>query len=789
MTSFPPGARDDPSVWLAAIVESSNDAIVSKTVQGVIRSWNPGAERLFGYRAEEAIGRRITMLFPADRLHEEAEFMRRIQRGDRIDRYETIRIRKDGTPVPVSVTLAPIANPGGSIVGVAKIARDITKQREAERQLRADELLLRITLRSIGDAVVTTDGEGRVTFLNPVAEHLTGWATSDALGRALEDIFVIVNETTGVATENPVMRALREGTVVGLANHTVLIARDGTRRPIDDSAAPIRDDTGRPFGAVLVFRDVTERRRRERDLQLLAAIVTSSDDAIVSKTLDGTITAWSPGAERIFGWIRAEAIGQNIRLIIPPDRWAEEDALLDSIRRGERIESLETVRVAKDGRRIDIDLTVSPVRDRDGAGEVVGASKIARDISERRRADETRAGLLSRAEAARAEADVANRMKDQFLAILSHELRTPLSAVLGWVQMLRNRHVSPERTQHALNVIHRNTVLQAKLIDDLLDIARVEAGKLHLEKQPVDLIPLIEDAVDALQRDVSAQQLTVGRHLDPEAGVVFGDPTRLGQVVINLLSNAVRFTPPGGRIDVTLERDGDHARFVVRDTGIGIEPDALRHIFERFAQVSGGTARVHGGLGLGLAIVRHLVELHGGTVHAHSPGMGHGATFTVRFPIVSEPVGVAERPTTHDDRQVPLDGIKVVVVEDDPDVAEMVAIVLRRHGAEVITASSGEGTLSILAEYPPDVLVCDIGLPDIDGYALLQRVREMERARGRRAVPSVALTGFASEEERQRAASVGYQIHVSKPVEPDRLVKVIADVIGNGGMHPERDGS
>jgi len=347
MTSSLPGARGDSAAWLAAIVEASNDAIVSKTVEGVIRSWNPGAERLFGYRAEEATGQPITMLFPPDRLHEETEFMRRIRRGERIDRYETIRIRKDGTPVPVSVTLAPIADPAGAIVGVAKIARDITKQREAERQLCADELLLRITLNSIGDAVATTDGEGRVTFLNPEAERLTGWTTTDAVGRALDHIFVIVNEQTEMAVENPVTRALRDGVVVGLANHTVLIARDGTRRPIDDSAAPIRDDAGKSFGAVLVFRDITERRRRERDLQLLAAIVASSDDAIVSKTLDGTITAWSPGAERTFGWTRAEIMGRNIRLVVPPERWAEEDALLDRIRRGERVESLETVRVGK----------------------------------------------------------------------------------------------------------------------------------------------------------------------------------------------------------------------------------------------------------------------------------------------------------------------------------------------------------------------------------------------------------------------------------------------------------
>jgi PAS domain S-box-containing protein len=555
----------------------------------------------------------------------------------------------------------------------------------------------------------------------------------------------------------------------------MLTARDGTRRPIDDSGAPILDDSGQPFGAVLVFRDITERRRRERDMQVLAAIVASSDDAIVSKTLDGTITAWSPGAERMFGYTRDEAIGQNIMLIVPPDRSTEEDAVLARIRRGERVGSLETVRVAKDGGRVDVELSVSPVRN--AAGDVTGASKIARDISDRRRAEETHAALLEGAEAARAEADAANRRKDQFLAILSHELRTPLSSMLGWVQMLRNRQVPPERTQHALDVIHRNSVLQARLIDDLLDVARIEAGKLHLDKQPIQLVGIIDDAIDTLQRDVAAQEVVLTRHLDPGAGVVCGDPTRLEQIVVNLLSNAVKFTPPGGRIDVRLDRDGDHARIVVSDNGIGIEADAVRQIFERFAQVKSVTGPAYGGLGLGLAIVRHLAELHGGTVSAYSQGHGQGATFTVRLPIMSEPVGIPERPTRHSAEPVRLDDIKVVIVEDDADTAEMVATVLRQHGAEVITTSTGTAGLNILAEYDPDVLVCDIGLPDMDGYALLKRVREMERARGGRVVPSVALSAFATAEERQRAASVGFQLHVNKPVEPDRLVQLIADVV------------
>ncbi len=772
------GVPDDSAAWLAAIVESSDDAIIGKTLQGVIRSWNPGAERLFGYRADDVIGQPITILFPAERLHEEVEFLRRIQSGERIEHYETVRVRKDGAQVSVSITLSPIATSGGAIVGASKIARDITKHKEAEHRLRAQEKLVRITLSSIGDAVMSTDGDGCLTFMNPVAERLTGWTEAEALGQPVERVFPIVNETTGLPPENPVIRALREGGAVGLANHTLLIARDGTRRPIDDSAAPIVDDTGQAFGAVLVFRDITERRHHERDLQLLAAIVASSGDAIVSKTLDGVITSWSPGAERMFGYTRDEAIGQGITLIVPPERAAEESALLARIRRGEHVAPFETVRVAKDGRLMDVELTTSPVRD--AAGEVTGASKIARDISDRRRAEEMRAVLLRRAEAARDEADAANRSKDQFLAILSHELRTPLAAMLGWVQMLRQQQVPAERTQHALDVIHRNTVLQSRLIDDLLDVARIRAGKLHLDKQPVQLIPLIEGAVETVQRDVAAQQLVLGRHLDPEAGVVFGDPTRVEQIVVNLLSNAVKFTPPGGRIDVSLDGDGDYARIVVTDTGIGFGADAVASIFERFTQAGGVTGRVHGGLGLGLAIVRHLVELHGGTVSADSRGEGQGATFTVRLPMMAVPVGVAERPTHHAAEPLRLDGIKVVVVEDDADAAEMVATVLRQHRAEVIIASSGAAALDILAEYHPHVLVCDIGLPDMDGYTLMRRVREMERARGRRVVPSVALTAFASEEERQRAVSAGYQIHVSKPVEPDRLVEAIARVARPG---------
>jgi PAS domain S-box-containing protein len=372
---------------LTAILRSSDDAIVTKTTAGIVTSWNPAAERIFGYASTEIIGRPITVLFPPERLSEEAEFLRRIATGQRVDHFETVRIRKDGTRVDISVTLSPILDSAGRIVGISKIARDITERKRMEAERQAREELFRITLSSIGDAVVTTDNQGRVTFVNPTAETLTGWPNDEAVGQPITQVFNIVSEASGRPLEDPISRVLREGMVVGLANHTALIARDSTIRPIADSAAPIRDSQGCVYGVVLVFRDITERRGAEIAAQRLAAIVRSSDDAIVGKTLDGIITSWNPAAERMFGYPADEAVGKSITLIVPLERLEEEEEVLRRVRRGETVAHFETVRVAKDGTRLEISLTVSPIRDSEGT--IVGASKIARDITGRRAADET----------------------------------------------------------------------------------------------------------------------------------------------------------------------------------------------------------------------------------------------------------------------------------------------------------------------------------------------------------------------------------------------------------------
>ena len=358
----------------------------------------------------------------------------------------------------------------------------------------------------------------------------------------------------------------------------------------------------------------------------LAAIVDSADDAIVSKNLDGVILSWNRGAERMFGWTAAEAVGRHITLIIPAERLFEEDDILARIRRGESIEHFETVRVSKDGRRLNISLTISPVRD--AAGRVVGASKVARDVTERRRLEDERDRLL-------VEAEASNRAKDHLLATVSHELRTPLNSILGYARMLESGALDEAARRHALSVIARSATTQAQLIDDLLDLSRVVTGRMHLTLEKCELRPVIDGALDIVRPAAEAKGVALSAEYAPDVGPVLCAPDRLRQVVWNLTINAIKFTPAGGRVDVTLKRSDTHAEITVADNGVGIGPDALPHVFELFRQEDNSSTRAHGGLGLGLALVKSLVDLHGGHVEAESAGKGKGASFTVMLPLTA----------------------------------------------------------------------------------------------------------------------------------------------------------
>jgi signal transduction histidine kinase/DNA-binding response OmpR family regulator len=415
------------------------------------------------------------------------------------------------------------------------------------------------------------------------------------------------------------------------------------------------------------------------------------------------------------------------------------------------------------------------------------ASELQQEITERKQAEEERARMLVREQEARAEAEAANRTKDEFLATLSHELRTPLTAILGWSHLLKTNKFDEKNTTRALETIERNARAQSQLIDDLLDVSRIITGKLNLDVRPVELVTIIEAAIDSTRPAADAKGIQFEVTLDNAASRVSGDASRLQQVVWNLFTNAVKFTPEGGRVEVRLERSSEtHAEITVSDSGQGINPQFLPFIFDRFRQADGSTTRKHSGLGLGLAIARHLVEMHGGTIKADSDGLNQGATFSVRLPLriagrsddvesgVSSLVANDEPPSF---RSFPeLDGLRVLVVEDEDDTRELIATVLARCGIEVRACGTATAALEHFREWSPDLLVSDIGLPGEDGYALIKKVRALDQQRGQ--IPALALTAYASPEDRARVLAAGFQMHIAKPVEPEELIAIIAELAG-----------
>jgi PAS domain S-box-containing protein len=750
---------------LAAIVEYSGDAIVTKNLDGVIQTWNRSAEELFGYKAEEIIGKHVSILIPPNRLDEEEQIIQRLQSGLPAERLETLRVAKDGRQIPVAVSVSPIKNAEGEVVGASKVVHDISALVAAREALQREKELLATTLASIGDAVMMTDPAGRVTYLNHAAEELTGWSGEDAIGRPLPEVFRIVNEERRQPVENPVDKVFRLGTVVGLANHTLLLRPDGTEVSIDDSAAPIRRP-GQPLaGVVLVFRDATEHRRAHETSARLAAIVEFAGDAIVTQDLNGIIRTWNAGAERLFGYKPEEVIGKPITILFPPDRLFEEDEILDRLRRGQPSERLETLRIAKDGRELPVWVSVSPIRDKEG--RVVGASRIVHDISD--------------VVAARSAAEHAGRMKDEFLATLSHELRTPLSAVLGYATLLRSGRLAQDEHNEAVEAIERNARAQAQLIEDLLDMNRIVSGKTGLDIRPVQLEEVIEAALSTVRPSAQAKRIDLRHSVEGVAEPVPADPARLQQIIWNLLSNAVKFTPEGGGIDVSANRNDSRIDVSVRDTGEGIEPDFLPYVFDRFRQADATTTRRHGGLGLGLAIVRHLVELHGGTVRAESAGKGQGSTFTVSLPVVARlKEGAAPdrqaAPSALASESVDLSGVDMLVVDDEPDATALLQRVLQGHHAGVERACSVDEALAALARKRYDVLITDIGMPGRDGYELIAQLRAAEGNANQR-IPAIAATAFAREEDRDRTINAGFQGHVVKPFDFSILLNTVARVL------------
>lgn len=524
------------------------------------------------------------------------------------------------------------------------------------------------------------------------------------------------------------------------------------------------DETGRPQVDV-------ESVLHERTATLQALLHGVREYAIYTINADGRITSWHRGAELLKGYTAEEAVGMPFAALFTDEDRARGQPQLELQVAAEAGEYTgEGVRVRRDGSLVEVAVVLTALRG--PRGELLGFLKLTRDITARRAAERAREDALRASQVARLEAERASQSKGEFLATLSHELRTPLSAILGWTQVLERGVFDPDTLKHGLDAISRNARQQARLIEDLLDMTRIESGQLRLGMQRIELDSVVAAAVDSALPTAAARGLTLVTSLGPGGGRIMGDPSRLQQVVNNLLDNAMKFTPRGGRIDVALTRAGGEAVIAISDSGQGIPADFIGRLFERFQQQDASITRRHGGLGIGLAIVRQLTLLHGGRVEATSEGAGRGACFTVTLPLLSDDADARTPAAAPVSR---LDGVEVLLVDDERDVRIITALLLQTAGAHVRTAETAAEALQLLRQSPPAVLLSDIGMPGQDGYELIRQVRALPHEEGG-GTPAAAVTAYAGRDDRERALEAGYQLHLAKPLSPDALVAAVAQL-------------
>jgi PAS domain S-box-containing protein len=813
------------------LVDGTTDyAIFLLDPQGRVISWNPGAERIKGYTAEQILGQHFSRFYPREDV-DAGKPARELETAAARGKYEEEgwRVRKDGSLFWASVLITALRDDAGGLRGFSKITRDMTQRKEAEEAarrlaqeraareaaeaaagvIRAQREQLRVTLESIGDAVIATDAEGRVTLLNPVAQALTGWGPEEAAGRPLGAVLDIKNEQTGRPAENPVARVLREGVVVGLANHTALTARDGTVRPIEDSAAPIKDEQGRTRGVVLVFHDVTERRRAERAARFLAD-ASAALAALADR--ESTLQKVARLAVPFFAdWCAVdmlEADGLPHRVAVahvdpsrvrlahelhrryPPDPAASygvwhilrtgesemtpeiTDAMLAATVKDEEL--LRTLRQL--GLRSYIGV---PIRVRDRAlgvltfvaaesGRRYGPADlaVAQDLGQRVAIAVENARLYG-------ELKEADRKKDEFLAMLAHELRNPLAPLRNATQILRMPGADAATAGRARDMIERQIQHLVRLVDDLLDVSRIMRGKIELRKEPVTVAAVVARAVETAQPAIDAPGHRLEVSLPAEPVWVEADPVRLAQVVSNLLNNSAKYMEAGGLIRLTAERQGEEVVLRVRDSGIGIAPEVLPYVFDLFVQAEHGVGRAQGGLGIGLTLVKRLVELHGGRVSASSEGLGKGSEFVVRLPAISalsSPLSALSQASGEAAPAPAGPPRRILVVDDNVDAAESLAMILRLEGQEVRVAHDGPSALEAAPVYRPEVVFLDIGMPGMDGYEVARRLRQVPGLEG---TVLIALTGWGQDQDRRRSQEAGFDRHLLKPVERRSLAEVL----------------
>ncbi len=781
------------------------------------------------------------------------------------------------------VRIAALRNAEEILLARHRLEQELRDAKAALEQKNQELLQQRewfqITLSSIGDAVITTNAQGMVTFMNPIAEVMTGWETAEAIGLPLSRIFTLINEQTGERVEPPVAQVIRDGHNVGLTEPRSLVRRDGSVTAIEDTAGPIRDRSGTLTGAVMVFHDVTAQRKAEAalnasevryrtifnqaavgiavtdllgrfiqvnqkfgdifgysiealqkltflqlthppDLLLaqdsvdklvraelsdqtletrcvrsdgaviwtlstitlvkdavgrpqhlvgiledithrkraeeaqarLVAVIASSDDSIISMTLEGVVLSWNRGAEIMYGYSPKEAIGSTTQALIPPDRLDEEPSILARIRRGERIEHFETVRKRKDGTYFDVSIAVSPIEDT--RGRIIGASKITRDITQSKRI-----------ETALRETD---RRKDEFLATLAHELRNPLAPIRQAALISESEHATEAQRRWSHNVITRQVHHMSLLLDDLLDISRITRGTLQLRPENTELADILEAAVETARPVIDAKRHTFTIEAPEESVQFLADPLRIAQILSNLLTNAAKYTDPGGAIQLRVGCDRKNIVFVVKDSGIGIAADSLKNIFGMFSQVKSSTDRSEGGLGIGLALTKGLVDLHGGHIEARSAGAGLGSEFIVRLSRRDAHIPPQALPGTAG--RVPGASRRILIADDNQDAAESLGMLLEIDGHEVRVVHDGRAAVAAFTDFKPDAALLDIGMPQLSGYEVARIVRENLQ---QRSAVLVALTGWGQDRDKEQALAAGFNHHFTKPVEPDQINEIL----------------
>lgn len=941
---------------LAAIVESSDDAIISKDLDGIIRSWNKAAERIFGYSADEVVGRSITILIPASRLDEEPRILERIRQGGSVDHFETIRLRKDGTPLNISLTVSPIRNEEGEIIGASKIARDVTDKIRVDQAQRENQILLSMAMQSSRMGAWQHDRMTDVVYWSPELEKIFG-LDEGSFGRTRPAFYELIHKDDREKVWSVVERAIREKSDYAIEfrfHHA-----DGSVRWMEGRGKAVYSENGEAVRVYGIGIDITERKKVENALraseQRFARFMHHLPGLAWIKDREGRYVYANGAAEKTFGIPKADLYGKTDQEIFAnetaaqfkendeqamasetgvqvietledeegvlrhsivskfpilgpdenaaliggiaidiTDRKRAEDALVEAERRAadeyhemlSRIVPLaEALGTARDlvtiyqavrefisnsmpcsaffvsffdpktslrtaayawGKEGEVDISTLPPLEltRDG-GPNSQAVFQRRSVIVNRYMDAMRnrphiivqedgidpnssvavpmivmdrvlgtfevqayeegafrdehvivlemvANLaavsienvrLIEAEAkARQAAEASSRMKDEFLSVLSHELRTPLNAMLGWVRMLRDGALDEGHSAKALEVIERNTRQQSTLIEDLLDVSRIVSGKMRVDKEFVDIVPLL----NTVSETIRPLALNKNIKFDVEAydGTLFmnGDPVRLAQMITNLLQNAVKFTPAGGRIIFSFLRNGSEAILTVKDTGIGIEAGFLPNIFDRFSQADGSAKRNYTGLGLGLTIVRTIVSLHGGEIRAESDGPGMGSVFTVTLPLAEELYRekvAANGGSSRSNTGSALSGMNILLVDDDVESLLPLQIFLELEKAKVSYAHSAAEAIDRLSDQDFHVLISDIGMPSMDGYEMMSIVRCSESLRNPK-IPAIALTAYASADDRQRALAAGYQSHLAKPFEFDEILSVINKLCPRG---------